>query len=263
MKKKGTWILRIGALLLALLTALSLITPVFAASKLYPSASGIVDPSADDRGNISEGSFEHGETRMSHKPIWVLREFIDQSSLGDPNTSNIARAIDTARKYGVALGYSDGTFRRNDLSTRGFTVTFINRFFHESGFDGTKIGDAYYGKITSSRGTSSSSEEITRAEGIRLAGIECAEASNLSLSDFSTKLGKWAKPHRTPNGTISDEIYPHEYMSNQYLNKTCRELGYFTSSDEDSIFNGQTVQAVNILMFAGVLQKSFRESAVT
>lgn len=243
---------RIIAMLLTVVIASSLVvTPAYAASsKMYPQASGIVDPS-EGKSGVNPGSFMEGETRMKHTAIWVLKEFVDQDEIGN---DQIAVAIDRAREYGVAEGFLNGEFRRYDASTVGFTKTFINRFFHESGFDTlATVGGKKLGHITSSRGTSTSSEKLTRKEAIMLAGQECSDSSSgISLSDFSTTLGKWASPHVTPNGETSTDIYPHAFLSEDYLDESCEELGYFTQSDVRA-FTGKYAQAANILMFSGVL----------
>lgn len=244
---------RVISMLLAIIMVSSLmVTPAFAASDMYTQAGNkITDPSEDPTtGKVDTGSFTKGRTRMKRTQIWVLEEFVD--NIGN---DKIAEAIDRAREYGVAEGFLDGTFRRYDASTRGFTVTFINRFFHETGFDAIKtVGGVKLGHIKSSRGTSSSSETLTRKEAIMLAGQECSDSSRgISLSDFSTTLGKWASPHVAPDGTVTDDIYPHAFLSDSYLRSSCEELGYFTASDKRA-FTGKYAQAANILMFAGVLE---------
>lgn len=247
------YVKRLLSLLLAVVMVSSLITvPAQAASKQYPQAGDkITDPVVDKKtGRVNKGSFTEGRTRKG-KSIWVLKEFVDQDEVGN---DKIADAINTARKYGVAEGYLDGTFRRYSNSTRGFTETFINRFFHESGVEGTKIGNATLGHITSSRGTSSDSSTLTRLEAILMAGEECSEHSRgVSMDDFSDELGKWKVPRATPNGGSSVDIYPHVFGSSSYKKSSCEELGYFTASDKRA-FSGEYARAANILMFAGVLE---------
>lgn len=228
-----------------------IVVPAHATSTKYPNAPDIVDPSVDSKGKVDPGSFMIGETWKKGNKIWVLKEFVDQGSWSN---DNITQAIDRAREYGVAAGYSDGTFDRWGDTTMNFADTFIARFFYETGVTGTKIGTATLGGIKSSKTPSSSKTTLTRLEAIKLAGLTgIAQSTGISKSDFSTTLGEFSSPRRAPDGTVTKDIYPRVFLGTEFHTETAYEMGYFTDEDR-RVFTGDYARAANFLMYAGVLQ---------